>query len=552
MFLLALFIFGIRLQQAQNILPQREPPTTVRKEWLKGGENQEAVDLDEWLGSSETHPEGGMLSQKLLKKLGLEGAGRDNAIDTQTSADDTADDEPDGVGDGADAAPRGKRAAQRRQRRKHARQPLRPGATLRRGPYGQATAVMRERGLGAVDNEGRDYASDVTTEQQKALSGVAKRGGQQQPNAHLDRRAGRQGRPKEVTEIASSAGQGHGSDEEDASMTADHFNSSAQFAESGTGQSQEATLASVKSAAAGIAGALLKQVGMKGAQSGSALGDSAVGAQRAAQKFKLPSGKVESAKAGAETTTGSREEQDELELPNLRKHARGGGLPLLGQKQQRVGIDEVVAHTNRPDFVANTDPELRMWDALDAGTHEDTLQDAILDHMQVDETIGFADDEDPSDGLVSDRRDEGAYLEEPDKESAVMAEGLPKVDESYADVRVVGGENMADERPITEGLELFDTGVEPVKEPVQAVSGSAQDKGAKGKSEEPYAEDTTDDSVHVTGSSEGGSGMWGWLKGLGGSKGQKSAHEIYKETTGELRGQAGFSGQLNVGEGASS
>ncbi len=47
--------------------------------------------------------------------------------------------------------------------------------------------------------------------------------------------------------------------------------------------------------------------------------------------------------------------------------------------------------------------------------------------LQVDETIGFADDEDPSDGLVSDRRDEGAYLEEPDKESAVMAEGLPKV-----------------------------------------------------------------------------------------------------------------------------
>ena len=35
-----------------------------------------------------------------------------------------------------------------------------------------------------------------------------------------------------------------------------------------------------------------------------------------------------------------------------------------------------------------------------------------------------------------------------------------QVDESYADVRVVGGENMADERPLTEGLELFDTGVE--------------------------------------------------------------------------------------------
>lgn len=40
---------------------------------------------------------------------------------------------------------------------------------------------------------------------------------------------------------------------------------------------------------------------------------------------------IEGAKATSEQTTGSREEQDELELPNFRKHARGGGLPLLGQ-----------------------------------------------------------------------------------------------------------------------------------------------------------------------------------------------------------------------------
>ena len=53
------------------------------------------------------------------------------------------------------------------------------------------------------------------------------------------------------------------------------------------------------------------------------------------------------------------------------------------QKHQRVGIDEVVAHSDRPDFVANTDPELRMWDALDAGTHDDTMQDALMEHMQV-------------------------------------------------------------------------------------------------------------------------------------------------------------------------
>ena len=50
--------------------------------------------LDEWLGSSGINTEGGMLSQKLLKKLGLEGAGKDTALNTRTSADDTADDGP--------------------------------------------------------------------------------------------------------------------------------------------------------------------------------------------------------------------------------------------------------------------------------------------------------------------------------------------------------------------------------------------------------------------------------------------------------------------------
>ena len=53
------------------------------------------------------------------------------------------------------------------------------------------------------------------------------------------------------------------------------------------------------------------------------------------------------------------------------------------QKMATVGIDEVVAHSDRPDYVASKDPELRMWDALDAGTHDGTLQDAMLEHMQV-------------------------------------------------------------------------------------------------------------------------------------------------------------------------
>ncbi len=51
--------------------------------------------------------------------------------------------------------------------------------------------------------------------------------------------------------------------------------------------------------------------------------------------------------------------------------------------QQHLGINEVVKHSDKPDDVASSDPELRVWDALDAGTHDGTLQDAILEHMQV-------------------------------------------------------------------------------------------------------------------------------------------------------------------------
>ena len=54
----------------------------------------------------------------------------------------------------------------------------------------------------------------------------------------------------------------------------------------------------------------------------------------------------------------------------------------LQRQKTRVGIDELVAHSDRPDDVASKDPEMRMWDALDAGTHDDTLKGAILEHMQ--------------------------------------------------------------------------------------------------------------------------------------------------------------------------
>lgn len=56
------------------------------------------------------------------------------------------------------------------------------------------------------------------------------------------------------------------------------------------------------------------------------------------------------------------------------------GVPA--QTNRHIGINEVVKHSDKPEDVANSDPELRVWDALDAGTHDDTLQDAILEHMQ--------------------------------------------------------------------------------------------------------------------------------------------------------------------------
>lgn len=52
------------------------------------------------------------------------------------------------------------------------------------------------------------------------------------------------------------------------------------------------------------------------------------------------------------------------------------------QGHRKIGIDEIVRHSDKPEDVASEDPELRVWDALDAGTHDSTLQDAILEHMQ--------------------------------------------------------------------------------------------------------------------------------------------------------------------------
>ena len=60
-------------------------------------------------------------------------------------------------------------------------------------------------------------------------------------------------------------------------------------------------------------------------------------------------------------------------------------------------------------------------------------KDELCLWLQVEETVGFADGEDPSDALVSDKRDGGLYVEdEPtvDEDSAMRAEGQPKVETS--------------------------------------------------------------------------------------------------------------------------
>lgn len=52
------------------------------------------------------------------------------------------------------------------------------------------------------------------------------------------------------------------------------------------------------------------------------------------------------------------------------------------QLARRVGIDEVVRHVDGDDVTANKDPELRMWDALETGTHDDTMRNAMAEHLQ--------------------------------------------------------------------------------------------------------------------------------------------------------------------------
>lgn len=163
----------------------------------------------------------------------------------------------------------------------------------------QATAVLRERGLGAVEHaqQLRDYAADVTTAQQKALSGVASSG-----DATGDSRSGSSGRinrpergkslqlrQKGQIQAASSREEAEAEDDfsRDSSGAGQVFNSRAQFADF---DASSATAAGV--AAGGSAGSRAGQAARAGTRVDQSLGNTELGAQRTAAKFKLPAEKV--------------------------------------------------------------------------------------------------------------------------------------------------------------------------------------------------------------------------------------------------------------------
>lgn len=69
--------------------------------------------------------------------------------------------------------------------------------------------------------------------------------------------------------------------------------------------------------------------------------------------------------------------------------------------------------------------------------------------------MGFQEFEEPTEAIVFDddtpsEEEEAAGVEMPIQGEDAIA---------FSEVRVVGGENMMEERPVTEGLALFDTGV---------------------------------------------------------------------------------------------
>ena len=160
--------------------------------------------------------------------------------------------------------------------------------------------MLRERGLGAVERgqRVRDFTADVTTAQQKALSGVAisggaasySRAGTSQRGTRPDRGNSLLLRQKGQGQVASNGGEAEDAEDdfsEDTSGAGQAFNSRAQFADFDAGS---ATAAGV--AAAGSAGGRVGEAGSAGTTADQSLGSTALGVQRAAAKFKLPTEKV--------------------------------------------------------------------------------------------------------------------------------------------------------------------------------------------------------------------------------------------------------------------
>ena len=145
--------------------------------------------------------------------------------------------------------------------------------------------MLRERGLGAVERTQQrgDYAADVTTAQQKALSGLASAGRATRPergNSLLLRQKGQM-------QAASGSEAAEDDFSTDSSGAGQAFNSRAQFADF---DASSATAAGA--AAAGSAGGRAGVAARAGARADQSLGITELGAQRTAAKFKLPAEKV--------------------------------------------------------------------------------------------------------------------------------------------------------------------------------------------------------------------------------------------------------------------
>ncbi|BDA43963.1 hypothetical protein COCOBI_05-1470 [Coccomyxa sp. Obi] len=513
MFLLALFIFGLVPRRGPGIVPHVTQPKRVTSEDLDG--------LDGFLGRAEVMDEAA--NRGAADTVEGEFARESNKLGLPSDADEeAAGDQAAEEVDSGNFRPGGRLSrAKRRRRMARRKRPAAGAAGLarHRGPYGRANGD--DRALGDANDLGA--AGIVNAEKEELWVDQREEVG---VGGELDT-------PLEEGTLA------------------------------GGGGRRQANVAAGRDGRALPAGN-----NERGARAGSAIGGAAAVNIKAAGRFKRP---VDAAAKGDDALRASArggslirdpEEDDDVALPAFKKPSTHP-MPLLGTAQQHMGINEVVKHSDKPDDVASSDPELRVWDALDAGTHDDTLQDAILEHMQVEETVGFEEDEDPM-LEVSD--------EEQELTEAELAAGAEVIPEEAAiamnEVRVVGGENMMEEHPVTEGLSLFDTGVKVIEEKPERAAGGKKEpeqaSGAKPQGKEAgNLEDAEEEDADVSNKSSASSAVFGldgsmaqWLKrlasGIGRSKGDHAeAAKKYQEAKESLRGRAGFTGELTVGEGQS-